>query len=183
MDHRAREGDNAVVDRRNHPGSAHLRRRHDGTPDHPCRGDLEDARLQPAKAPPDRAEVAAWGNLGGRSSRGPAGAHPRYRHPLRHWCSDRSDLVLVHVLQGCTSYEVRPAFAAGSAANLAARWMSFATREMGIRPQPRPGGVAYLCTPLTLEMRQIVPLASSDTRSAPSLSQRRRPADPIPCCR
>ena len=76
MDHQAREGDNAVVDRRNNPGSAHLRRRHDGTPDHPCRGDLEDARLQPAKAPPDRAELPAWGNLGGRSSSGPAGAHP-----------------------------------------------------------------------------------------------------------
>ena len=38
---------------------------------------------------------------------------------------------------------IRPAFAARSAANLAARWMSFATREMGIRPQPRPGRSSF----------------------------------------
>jgi len=41
----------------------------------------------------------------------------------RHWCSDCPDLVLVHVLQGRTSYEVQPAFAARSASNPAGRSM------------------------------------------------------------
>jgi hypothetical protein len=82
-----------------------------------------------------------------------AAGHTRYRHPLRYRCSDRPDLVLVHVFQRRTSYEVRPPFAARSAANRAGRSMrqAMASRSLRIKrykdrlarketEKPRPAG-------------------------------------------